>query len=84
MISYMMSYTNFSDELRIPVKSEDKWKAAELNLILINNVVRGSHGHLRTFGGIKWDCNLFNGRLKARCYPFDIDGHRFLDKNPKV
>ena len=75
---------NLSDELRIPMKSEDKWIAAELNSILINNVVRGSHGHLRTFGGIKWECDLFNGRPKARCYPFDIDGHRFRDKNPQV
>jgi hypothetical protein len=34
---------------------------------------------------------LFNGRPKARCYPFNIDGHRFSidghrfrDKNPQV
>ena len=75
---------NLSDELRIPDKNEDKWKAEELNSILINNVVCGSHGHLRTFGGIKWECELFNGRPKARCYPFNIDGHRFRDKNPQV
>ncbi len=52
--------------------------------ILINNVVRGQHGHLRTFGGIKLECDLFNGRPKAQCYPFNIDGHRFRDKNPQV
>jgi hypothetical protein len=27
---------------------------------------------------------LFNGRPKARCYPFNIVGHRFRDKNPQV
>ena len=27
---------------------------------------------------------LFNGRPKARCYPFDIEGHRFRNKNQKV
>ncbi len=75
---------NLSDELHIPDKNEDKWTAAELNPILINNVVRGSYGHLRTFGGIKWGCDLFNGRPKARCYPFNIDGHCFRDKNPQV
>jgi hypothetical protein len=75
---------NLSAELLIPEKKGDKWTAAELNSILINNVVRGLHGHLRTFGGIKWECNLFNGRPKARCYPFNIDGHRFRDKNPQV
>ena len=75
---------NLSEELLIPDKNEDKWTAAELNNILLNNVVRGPHGHLRTFGGIKWECDLFNGRPKARCYPFNIDGHRFRDKNPQV
>ena len=75
---------NLGAELLIPDKQGDKWTAAELNSILINNVVRGPHGHLRTFGGIKWECDLFNGRPKARCYPFNIDGHRFRDKNPQV
>jgi hypothetical protein len=75
---------NLDAELLIPDKQRDKWTAAELNSILINNVVCGPHGHLRTFGGIQWECDLFNGRPKARCYPFNIDGHRFRDKNPQV
>ena len=75
---------NHSDDLQIPDKAEDKWSATELNNIILNNIVRGSHGHLRTFGGIKWECDLFSGRPKARCYPFNIDGHRFRDKNPQV
>ena len=75
---------NLSDELLIPDKNEDKWTAVELNSVLINNVVRGSHGHLCTFGGIKWECDLFNGRPKERCYPFNIDGHRFRENNPQV
>jgi hypothetical protein len=37
-----------------------------------------------TFGCIQWECDLFNGRPKARCYPFNIQGHRFRNKNPKV
>jgi hypothetical protein len=75
---------NLSAELLIPEKQGDKWTAAELNSILINNVVHGQHGHLRTFGGIKWECDLFNGRPKARCYPFNIDSHRLRDTNPQV
>ena len=51
---------NHSDDLRIPDKAEDKWSATELNNIVLNNIVRGTHGHLRTFGGIKWECELFN------------------------
>ena len=64
-------------ELLIQDKQGDKWTAAELNSILINNVVRDPHGHLRTFGGIKWECYLFNARPKAWCNPFNIDCHRF-------
>ena len=75
---------NHSDDLQIPDKAEDKWTATELNNTILNNIVRGSHGHLRKFGGIKWECELFNGRPKARCYPFNIDGHRFRDKSSQV
>jgi hypothetical protein len=75
---------NLSEELLIPDKIEDKWTAAELNSILLNNVVQGPYGHLHTFGGIQWECDLFNGRPKARCYPFNIVGHRFWDKTPQV
>jgi len=56
----------------------------ELNAILDNNLVPGTHGHLRTFGCIQWESELFNGRPKARCYPFDLPGHRFRGKNPQV
>ena len=34
--------------------------------------------------GIKWECDHFNRRPKAQCYPFNIDSHRFWDKNPQV
>ena len=37
-------------------------------------------GHLRTFGAIQWESDLFNGRPKARCYPFDLPKHRFRGK----
>ena len=37
----------------------------------------GSHSHLQTFGSIKLECDHFNGRPKAQCYPFSIKGHRF-------
>ncbi len=75
---------NLSEAMLIPDKKEDKWTAAELNDIILHNIVRSPYGHLQTFGGIKWECYLFNGRPKARCYSFDIDGHRFRDKNPQV
>jgi hypothetical protein len=62
----------------------DGWTVGELNAILDNNLVPGTRGHLRTFGCIQWESELFNGRPKARCYPFDLPGHRFRGKNPQV
>jgi hypothetical protein len=48
------------------------------------NLIGGNHGHLHTFGCIQWEYELFNGRPKAQCYPFDIQGHHFRNKNPQV
>ena len=76
--------TNLCDKLNIPPKQGSLWTAAELNAIIINNLVDSPHGHLRTFGCIQWESDMFNGRPKARCYPFNIPGHRFRNKNPQV
>jgi hypothetical protein len=71
------------DKLDIPPKQDALWTAAELNAITSNLVV-GPNGHVHTFGCIQWECYHFNGRPKARCYPFDIQGHNYQNKNPKV
>ena len=76
--------SNLCDQLDILPKQGPLWTAAELNSIITGNLVGGPHGHLHTFGCIQWECDLFQGRPKARCYPFDIQGHRFRNKNPKV
>jgi hypothetical protein len=26
---------------------------------------------------VQWECELYSGRPKARCYPFNLSGHRF-------
>ena len=75
---------NLGDELGIPQKQGSLWTASELNAIITGNLIGGDHGHLQTFGCIQWECERFNGRPKALCYPFDIDGHRFRNKNPQV
>ena len=58
----------------------------ELNTVLENNLVASGStgGHIRTYGAIQWECELYRGRPKARCYPFDLDCHRFRGKNPQV
>jgi hypothetical protein len=75
---------NLCEVLNIPDKQGPLWTAVELNAIITGNLVGGSHGHLHTFGCIQWENELFNGRPKARCYPFNIQGHRFRNKNPLV
>jgi hypothetical protein len=60
---------------------KDVLKNPEFNADEVN-LVGGNHGHLHTFGCIQWECELFNGRPKARCYPFDIQGHHFRNNNP--
>ena len=77
---------NFGQELGIPPKSDAEWTAGELNAILENNLVpsHGGKGQLRTFCCIQWECELYSGRPKARCYPFNLTGHRFRGKNRQV
>ena len=49
---------------------------AQLNAILEHNLILSTKDHLQTFG--------FSGsamvRPKARCYPFDLQKHRLLEK----
>ena len=70
----------------LPKQHADGWTVGELNAIFDNNLVPGMHGHLpvRTLGCIQWVSELFNGRPKLRCYPFDLPGHRFRGTNPQV
>ncbi len=60
------------------------WTAFELNAIITGNHVGGPHGHLHTFGCIQWENELFSGRPKTRCNPFNFQGHCFRNKNPQV
>ncbi len=41
-------------------------------------------GQLQTFSCIEWECELYSGRPKARCYPFNLAGHRFRGKKRQV
>jgi hypothetical protein len=77
---------NCGQELQIPPKRNLEWTAGELNAILENNLVpsHSGKGQLRTFCCIQWECELYSGRPKARCYPFNLRGHRFRGKNRQV
>ncbi len=59
---------NLSAELRIAAKKEAKWTVGGLNPILARNLVpNGDGGHFRTFATLQRECELYNGRPKARC-----------------
>ena len=76
---------NLQVELGIPSKQGARWTVAELNSILATNLVPNRDGgHLRTFTTLQWECENYRGRPKARCYPFNLPGHRFRGKNPQV
>jgi hypothetical protein len=76
---------NYGNALGIPARNHaNGWTVGELNSILENNLVPGTKGHLRTFGAIQWECELFYGRPKARCYPFDLPKHGFRGRTLKV
>jgi hypothetical protein len=77
---------NLADELTIPAKRGYNWTVEELNSLLVNNLVASDStgGQIRTLGAIQWECEMYRGRCKARCYPFELDGHYCRGKNPKV
>ena len=55
-------------------------------LCCMNNLVSTDQngGQLRMFGTIQWEWELYRGRPKARCNPFNLDGHQFWGENPQV
>jgi len=77
---------NYGDDLDIPdVQPGRDLSVDAMNRILKKNLVHGYDGCcLRTFTTLQWESDLGLGRPKARCYPFDLDGHRFRGKNPQV
>ena len=70
---------NLQDELGFPDKLDaTKWSVAELNSILQTHVVCGRDCcALHTFGCLEWESELYRGVMRARCYPFNMRGHRF-------
>ena len=76
----------YGQELGIPPMRGQKWTAGELNTILLHNMVPSTGGacQLGTFGCIEWESELYSGRPKARCYPFNLPGHRFWGRTRQV
>jgi hypothetical protein len=76
---------NMGEELAIPEKQGAVYTVLQLNSILANNLVPNRDGgHLRAFTTLQWESDDYRGRPKARCCPFDLDGHCFRGQNPQV
>ena len=78
---------NLSDELNLPdlPDSDDDLKSAVLNRILTQCMVSNRSGNnLHTYQCVEFESDLYRGVMRARCYPFNMDHHRFHDKNIKV
>ncbi len=76
---------NLADELRMWPASVDGWSSAQLNHILTSCLVSGRRGNnLHTFHTVEFESDLYRGVMRARCYPFNMEEHRFRGKNIKV
>ena len=57
----------------------------DLNRILTGCLVSDRRGNnLHTFHTVEIESDLYSGVMRARCYPFNMAGHRFRGKNVKV
>jgi hypothetical protein len=58
----------------------NKRSESELNELLRNHAVSGRNSRsLRAFGFEEWEARaqLYRGIMRARCYPFNLQGHPF-------
>ncbi len=76
---------NLADELRMRPTSVDGWSSAQLNHILTSCLVSDRRGNnLHTFHTVEFESDLYRGVMRARCFPFNMEEHRFCGKNTKV
>jgi hypothetical protein len=75
---------NMSEELNLPDPG-DEWSSEDLNNILIRCLVSNRRGNnLHTFQCVEFESDLYRGVMRARCFPFNMEKHRFYGKNVKV
>ena len=78
---------NYSEELNVPLRPDPSkpWSAATLNRILQTSLVSDSRGiNIHTFQTVEFESDLYRGVMRARCYPFNMERHRFRGRNVKV
>ena len=78
---------NYAEDLNVPPRPDPSqpWSTATLNRILQTCIVSDSHGiNIHNFQTVEFESDLYCGVMRARCYPFNMDRHRFRGKNVKV
>jgi hypothetical protein len=78
---------NYSEELNVPLRPDPSkpWSTATLNRILQTCLVSDSRGiNIHTFQTVEFKSDLYRGVMRSRCYPFNMERHRFRRRNVKV
>ena len=78
---------NYAEELNVPLRPDptQPWSTATLSRILQTCLVSDRKGHnIHTFQTVEFESDLYCGVMRARCYPFDMERHRFWGRNVKV
>ena len=78
---------NYAEELNVPPRPDPSqpWSTATLNRILQTCLVSDRKGNnIHTFQTVEFESDLYRGVMRARCYPFNMENHRFRGRNVKV
>ena len=78
---------NYAEELNVPLRPDptQPWSTATLNRILQTCLVSDRKGNnIHTFQTVEFESDLYRGVMRARCYPFNMERHRFRGINVKV
>ena len=77
---------NCAEELNVPLRPDptQPWSTATLNRILQTCLLSDSKGNnIHTFQTVEFESDLYRGVMRARCYPFNMERHRFRGRNVK-
>ena len=78
---------NDAEELNVPLRTDlsQPWSTATLNRILQTCLVCDRKGtNIHTFQTVEFESDLYHWVMCARCYPFNMERHRFRGRNVKV
>ena len=80
----MAEYWEFHPKKICPSGMFKNWMLFPCTTWLCPDKEKATWEHLDAYSGTLWECDFFNGRPSVRCYPFDLEEHRFQGENPQV